>query len=282
VADVHERPVLVTGATGNVGGELVELLTAASAPVRAFVRSPESPLPPGVERAVGNLDEPATVAAALAGVRAVFLLPGYRDMPGLLAQVRGAGVDRVVLLSTTAAASGDTTNAITEFMVRSEAAVRAAGVPWTILRPTGFMSNSLRWRPQLRAGDVVRVPFTEVAIASIDPHDIAAVAVAALVSPGHGDRIHTLTGPQAPRPADQVEVLADVLGRPLRLLAQPADEAWTEMSRTMPERYVQAFFRYYRDGELDESRVLPTVQKVTGKAPRTFRDWAVAHIDAFA
>ena len=70
-------------------------------------------------------------------------------------------------------------------MMRSEAAVTQSGVPWTILRPFGFMSNALRWVDQLREGDVVREPFANVAVAVIDPHDIAAVAASALRDEGH-------------------------------------------------------------------------------------------------
>ena len=90
-------------------------------------------------------------------------------MEGVLAEVRGAGVERVVLLSGSSAASGDTGNAVSAYMIRSEDAVRESGVPFTILRPFGFMSNALRWRDQLRAGDVVREPFADVAVADGRP-----------------------------------------------------------------------------------------------------------------
>ena len=118
----------------------------------------------------------------------MFLLSGYADMEGLLAEVRAAGVERVVLLSGSSAASGDMTNAVSAYMIRSEDAVRASGVPCTILRPFGFMSNALRWRDQLKAGDVVREPFADVAVAMIDPSDLAAVAARALLSDGHEGR----------------------------------------------------------------------------------------------
>ncbi|WP_246106676.1 hypothetical protein [Pseudonocardia kunmingensis] len=118
-------------------------------------------------------------------------------------------------------------------------------------------------------------------VAMIDPADIAAVAATALVADGHEGRVYALSGPESLLPADRVRVLGEVLGRDLRFEAQSDDEAWTEMTARMPEPYVRAFFDFYVDGALDESPVLPTVEEVTGRPPRTFADWARAHADAF-
>jgi uncharacterized protein YbjT (DUF2867 family) len=273
---------LVTGAAGNVGAEVVRALTAADQRVRALVRSGRpAGLPPGVEAVAGDLNRPESLAEALAGVRGVFLLPGYEDMKGVLAEVRGAGVERVVLLSGSSAASGDSSNAVSAYMIRSEDAVRESGVPFTILRPFGFMSNALRWRDQLEAGDVVREPFADVAVAVVDPADIGAVAATALLADGHEGRIHVVSGPQALRPADRVGILGAALGRELRLEALSDDEARTQMSAQMPVEYVDAFFDFYVDGSLDESQVQPTVREVLGREPRTFEQWVAAHADAF-
>jgi uncharacterized protein YbjT (DUF2867 family) len=172
-------------------------------------------------------------------------------------------------------------NAITRYMAVSEAAVRGSGIPWTILRPSGFASNALQWVPQLRADDVVRAPFGGVRVAVIDPHDIAAVAALSLTSAGHEGHTYRLTGPAATLPADRVQVLGSVLGRDLRFEAQPDAEARAEMGAAMPAEYVDAFFSFYADGTLDESVVLPTVLEVTGTPPRTFQQWASAHAGAF-
>jgi uncharacterized protein YbjT (DUF2867 family) len=104
--------ILVTGATGNVGGEVVRALVAAGEPVRALTRGGAARLPDGVEAVAGDLDRPETLAGPLAGARALFLLPGYAGTVGVLAEARRAGVERVVLLSGSSAASGDETNAI--------------------------------------------------------------------------------------------------------------------------------------------------------------------------
>lgn len=273
--------ILVAGATGNIGRELVGVLADAGEKVRALVRSPDRSLPDGVERAIGDLDDPDSVRPALTDVSSAFLLPGYRDMPGLLAHIRRAGVGRVVLLSGGSAVASDVDNAVSRYMLDSEEVTRASGVAWTILRPCAFMSNALRWLPQLRAGDVVTVPFADVANAVIDPHDIARVAAAALTSDRHDHQVYRLSGPESLLPAEQVRILGEVLRRELRLRAQPNDEARREMTAAMPSEYVDAFFSFYVDGTLDETRVLPTVEQVTGERPRTFEQWARAHADAF-
>jgi uncharacterized protein YbjT (DUF2867 family) len=274
--------IVVAGATGNVGGELVRALADAGEAVRALSRRPAPPgLPEGVEGVVGDLDRPEFLADVFDGVDGVFLLSGYKDMPGLLAEIRRAGVGRVVLLSGSSAEDGDMGNAISRYMILSEAALRESGVPWTILRPSGFMSNALGWAPQLRSGDVVRAPFAGVRVAAIDPYDIAAVAAGALTSAEHEGCIYRLSGPEPLLPADRVRVLATVLGRDLRFEGQPDAEARTEMEEAMPTEYVDAFFSFYVEGTLEESKVYPTVEELTGRKPRTFEQWAIAHAGAF-
>src|SRR5689334_15209987 len=156
--------ILVTGATGHVGSELISQLAAAGRPVRALVRDGgggggKAMLPAGVEPVVGDLNHVDSWKSALEGVRGVFLLSGYNDMPGTLAAIRRAGVERVVLLSSQSAADSDTSNAVARYHIQSEAAVRESGLAWTFLRPSSFMSNALRWIPQLRQGDVIREAF---------------------------------------------------------------------------------------------------------------------------
>ena len=272
----------VAGSTGNVGSELVRQLAAAGQPVRALTRRPESAdLPPGATAVGGDLDQPASLAPALDGARGAFLLSGYADMAGLLAAVREAGVEHVVLLSASAADTGDLDNAVARYHLESEGAVRDSGVPFTILRPRTFMSNTLRWREQLAAGDVVREPFADVAVATVDPADIAAVAVQAFLAEGHAGQTYRVTGPRAMLPAERLAVLGAALGRDLRLEPLSNEEARRELGAAMPAEYVDAFFRFFVDGTLDEATLHPTVREVTGREPATFEQWVDAHADAF-
>lgn len=274
--------ILVTGATGNIGRELIRLLVDAAEPVRALIRSPsKNELPANIQTAVGDFNQPPSLSVALTNVRRVFLLGGYGDMPRILAELRRAGVEHVVLLSSRSAAIGDPSNAIVNMWMTSEAAVRESGVAWTILRPSTFMSNALRWLPQLRSGDVVRVGFPDVAVAVIDPYDIAATAAAALASGRHHGQTYVLSGPETLLPEEQVRVLGAALGRALRFERQSHAETRAEMSKSFPPDFVEGFFRFYAGGVFDESEVLPTVQAVTGRSPRTFAQWANVHAAAF-
>jgi len=110
------------------------------------------------------------------------------------ALARGAGVERVVLLSNASAPSGDTSNAITRYHIESEVAVRKSGLNWSFLLPRTFMTNTLQWAPQIRSGDVVRAPFGGVRVATIHPDDLGAVAAAALTGEGHAGKAYPLTG----------------------------------------------------------------------------------------
>jgi uncharacterized protein YbjT (DUF2867 family) len=274
--------ILVTGATGNVGGALAAQLAARGEGVRAVVRDPARvKLPAGVDVVQGDLDLPESLTPALKGARAVFLLGGWGDMPELLRRIERARVEHVVLLTSRCVGGGRPDNPVTRMWLDSESAVRDSGVPWTVLRPSGYQSNALRWLPQLRLGDVVRAPWPDISIAAIDPSDIAAVAATVLTEPGHRGVAHTLSGPAPLTPADQIDTLAAVLRRPLRYEPLSDEQARLEMTADTPAPFIDAFFRFYSDGEFDDSQVLDTVQQITGHPPRRFEQWARAHAQAF-
>lgn len=275
--------IVVAGATGNIGGALVTELHRRGTPVGAVTRDPaRARFPDGVEAVAADLDRPETMAPVLAGADGAFLLSGYADMPGLLAEVRRAGVARVTLLSSSSVPLGDMENAVVAYHLLSERAVRESEVAWTVLRPSMFMANAREWAPQLAAGDVVRAPWAGLAAAVIDPADVAAVAAVALVDGGYDGADLRLTGPQALTPGERLAIIGAELGRTLRLDPMTDDEAVADLAARMPEPYVDAFRKFYVDGDLDESPVLPTVRDVLGREPATFADWVARHRDAFA
>jgi uncharacterized protein YbjT (DUF2867 family) len=272
----------VTGATGNAGGAVARALVSEGHPVRALARERhESELPHGVEGIVGDLNRPETFAHGFEGARGMFLLSGYERIEQLLAAARRAAVERVVLLSSSAAPGGDLTNAVARYHILSERAVRESGLAWTFVQPNSLMSNTLRWLPQLREGDVIHDAFGDVAVAVIDPADLAAVAVKALATSELEGRSLRLSGPEAIYPADRVRILAEALGRDLQFEPWSKDEAREEMSASMPAEYVDAFFSFFVDGTVDETTVLPTVREILGREPRSFEQWVAANVDSF-
>lgn len=273
--------ILVTGAAGNIGGAVVRALRERGHRVRAVVRDTDlAELPDGVGAVAGDLRDAETYADGFDGVLGVFVLAGYDD-EGLVQQARRAGVHRLVLLSAGAVDGGDPDNAVVAFNAASEQAVRESGIDWTILRPSGFMSNALRWVPQFHRGDEVVAPFGGVPVACIDPADIATVAAVALTDAGHARATYRLTGPTPMVPAEQVAILARLLERPLTFRGQSDGEAYADMRNTMPLTYADAFRSFFVDGTYNDAHVRRTVEEITGAPPHAFEAWARAHLDAF-
>ncbi|GAA1649848.1 NAD(P)H-binding protein [Actinoplanes couchii] len=260
--------ILVLGATGNVGRALVEAALAGGHAVRAVSRSGQG-LPVGADVRLGDLDDSSTLTSALDGVDAVFTLAGHAGMARTLADAKDRGVERVVLLSSSSAPSGNRNNAVARYHIESEDTVRASGLGWTMLQPNAFMSNALRWRPQIIAGDMIREPFGDVALSVVDPADIAAVALLSLITRDHQGRSYRLSGPEALTAADRAEILGRELGRKLSVTVLPDEEARDGLA---PE-YADAFHEFYRDGLIDETTVHPTVTHLLGRPPAAFADW---------
>ena len=271
---------LVTGATGHVGPELISILLERGESVRAIVRDSSRSLGPDVETFAGDLNDAATLRPALDGVDGAFLLSGYDDV-GFVRELQAAGVSRAALLSSSAAPTRDLSNAVAAYHIRSERALEESGIPTAFLRPNSFMSNALRWLPQIRSGETIRESFAEVPIATNDPRDIAAVAAVALLADAPETLAYRITGPEALRAAERVAMLGEVLGRELPFEPLSDEEARREMSASMPSEYVEAFFDFFVNGAVDETTVLPTVAEVTGRPPRTFREWAEEHAGEF-
>jgi uncharacterized protein YbjT (DUF2867 family) len=274
--------ILISGATGTIGSEVVKALLPAHAEhIRVLTRNPGAVFPEGTEKVVADLGD-GDLAPALDGVRAVFSLSEGLNIAAhgqrLITAAQQAGVERIVKLSVRNVAHG-ATDPITTLHRAGEEAIRDSGIGWTFLRPTAFMSNALNWTGMIAGDQVVYAPFAVGRAAVVDPADIAAVAAACLTQDGHDHRIYELTGPDPLSPADQVAILSKVLDRDLRYAeADPADSVAQMVSYGMPEDLASAIIEQFRS-TLEPWSPEPTsdVTTVTKRRARTFADWAQAH-----
>ncbi len=273
--------ILVTGATGTIGSELVPLLARRSA-VRAMTRRPTFP-----GAVYGDLDRPETLPAALDGVTSVFVLvPGYGEAGpaqerALVAAARTAGVRHLVKLST----SGVTfaaTDAITTGHRAGEAVIRASGIPWTILRPGTFMTYLSQYAPGIARTRTMTVTETDPTSAMVHPLDVAAVAATVLTTPGHCSQEYTITGPEPLSPARQAALIAAATGKPVRLAVRTVAETRAAFeSRGWGGPRLEALLDLKRQSCAWDHTVFDTVPRLTGRPALTLQDWLEEHVDLF-
>jgi uncharacterized protein YbjT (DUF2867 family) len=163
-----------------------------------------------------------------------------------------------------------------------ERRIAAAGLESTILRPGMFASNvRLWWGPAIAIGDVVRWPYAAVETAPIDERDVAAVAARALYEDGHGGGDYVLTGPESLSQAEQLRVIGDVLGRPIRFEELTPEEFRRETAGTWPAPVVDMLLAAWGAAVGRPAFVTSTVADVVGSPARTFRQWVGDHAGAF-
>jgi len=163
-----------------------------------------------------------------------------------------------------------------------ERLIAAAGVESTFIRPGMFSSNTqFWWGPAIREDGVVRWPYGAAETAPIDERDVAAVAARALYEDGHTGGDYVLTGPESLSQAEQVRVIGDVLGRPIRFDELSPDEFRRETAGRWPGPVVDMLLAAWGAAIGRPAFVTSTVADVTGSPPRTFRQWVAEHADAF-
>ncbi|HUQ59844.1 SDR family oxidoreductase [Lentzea sp.] len=277
--------IVVTGATGNIGRVLTKALAEAGEQVTAVSRH-AAEVPAGVRHVVADLSAPASLAPALAGAKALFLLlsgdlhAAEANPADVVRLATDNGVRRVVLLSTLGVVTRPF--GTTRIAMRAlEDEVRGSGVDWAILRPGGFASNALWWAEPVRAQRVVAAPFGDIGVPVVDPADIADVAAACLLDDRHNGGVYELTGPEVITPREQTAAIAAALGSPVRFHELTRAEARAGMVTMMPGELADDTLDILGSPTPAEVRVSPDVQAVLGRAPRTFADWALRHVEAF-
>jgi len=280
--------ILVTGATGNVGGALARELDALGIAFRALVRDPVrgAGLPERAQRVTGDLGDPAALRSAFAGISKLFLVtPGIAidHAAHAVAAAAAAGVQHIVHLSSFNVL-GDPMRAMGRWHHQREQLIRASAIPATFLRPGGFMTNALDWLPTIRDGGFVLDPIGPGRYAPIDPADIAAVAGLVLTQDGHQGRAYVLTGDELFTVAEQVRILAGAIGSELevRSAASAADAVRSRFPNGAPPALAAAILEGFELMRADTAGMrTDTVAQLLGRRPASFAAWCARHADAF-
>jgi uncharacterized protein YbjT (DUF2867 family) len=270
--------ITVTGAGGNVGRPLVQALTAAGEQVTAVARRPAAAASPGVRYQQADLAEPDSLKPALDGAQALFLLVAGQEPGRIIEVARASGVRRVVLLSSQGAG---TRPAAYQPAAAFEAAVRASGLAWTVLRPGGFDTNALAWAPLVRAERTVAAPFGDTGLPVVDPADIATAAAAVLRDAAHAGRTYELTGPAPVSPRQQAAAIGAALGEPVGFTELTREQARAQFTQFMPGPVADATLGILGDPRPAEQRVSPDLARLLDGPAASFADWAARHAAAF-
>jgi uncharacterized protein YbjT (DUF2867 family) len=285
MSNSHNARFLITGATGTVGRALVKLLLDDGQPLAAVTRNPATAaLPGGVQVVSGDPSHPGTVASALHGVGALFLVPRAtgESTAELLSTAAVHGVKRVVVLSAATVQYPAGYRRFADEFRAVEDAARASGLAWTILRCADFDANSLVWAPQIRSTGVVRGAYGEAATSPIHERDIAAVGARALLNVELVGHTHVLTGPQSLTQPEKVRLIGEVIGRQLFWMEISPEQQREGMRAQglpadVPERLLGSLADYAR-------RPGPTsadVEQLLGRPALSFAEWAADHAAAF-
>jgi uncharacterized protein YbjT (DUF2867 family) len=239
-------------------------------------------VPRSIRHRQADLAVPETLRPVLDGADALFLLVAGDGLnPGDVLDVAEAGgVKRVVLLSSQGVRTRPDAASYAHLGAFEEV-VRRSSLEWTVLRPGGFDSNAFLWAEPIRSQRAVAAPFPDVALPFIDPADIAEVAAVALRDGTHAGHTYELTGPAPVSPREQVRAIGEALGTQVRFVEQSRDEARAQLLRFMPEVAVDGTLDIMGEPTADERRVSPDVERVLGRAPRTFAGWAERNVAAF-
>ena len=290
VGDQRPTMILVTGATGTNGREVVNRLAAAGQQVRALVRGTAKAAGlalPGGEVVEGDLGDPASLDRALNGVRAAFLLTAVDRrqnewQKNFIEAAKRAMVARVVKFSGMGAASDSPSEIMRQHGAGDELLMRS-GLGYTILRPNSFHQNMLWSAGSIKALGALYLPLGDARQSLVDVRDIADIAAAALTKTGHEGQVYDITGPESLSYHDVAAKLSAVLGKPVRYVAVSPQAALESMLGSgMPEwnaRALSELYGVFATGQY--ARTTDTVRRLLGREPVSFEQFAREHAAAF-
>ena len=278
--------ILVTGATGKIGKELIPLLFKSGENIRVLVRDEKkvAHLNTSIERIVGDLNDPQALIPAMCDVDRMFLVTYETQQDvNVIEAAKHSGVQQIVKLSTLEATAHKIK--VGRWHYEREELILSSGIDWTFLRPGMFMSNTIEWwADSIKGQESVFFPGGKKGrVAPIDPRDVAAVAARALTQPGHSGKAYELTGSELFTIGEMVQVISKVLGKHIHYVDIPPIAAKLFMLKTgMDRTLVNALMEMLGSLRRDEGAIMTdTVQQVTGRKSGTFEAWCRDHIEVF-
>jgi uncharacterized protein YbjT (DUF2867 family) len=283
--------ILVTGATGINGTEIVKRLAAQNIQVRAMVRNHDRAKEialPNVEVVEGNFDRPETLLEALTEVDSAFLLTNSTERAeaqqlAFVDAARQSSVKHIVKLSQFAADAHSPVRFL-RYHAAVEAAIQASGMTYTFLRPNLFMQGLLNFRSTIASQNAFYAAIDNAKVSVVDVRDIADVAVAALTEAGHEEKIYDLTGSQALTHTEMAEYLSAALKRQIAFVDVPPEQMREAMvGFGMPAWQADGLMEDYAHYRRNEAAAIASgIEDATGKAPRQFKDFARDCATAFS
>ena len=281
------KRILVTGATGNIGRQVVNQLLSTDCQVRSLTRNPDRvgvDLPRQVKVVRGDFTDLNSLDSCFDGIDAVFLVwtvPG-NTAPEVINRI-ARRAQRIVLLTSphkTPHPFFQQPNPVQVLHATLERLIEESGLQWTFLRPGMFAANALGWwAPQIRVGDIICWPYAESPTAPIHEQDIAAVAVHALLESLHDRAEYVLTGPESLTQSAQVMTIGEVIGRTLRYEEMSPEEALRDLP--FPATASKMLLDAWAAALGQPAYVTSTVREITGKPARSFRDWVLDNAQQF-
>lgn len=282
--------ILITGATGNVGVELVKVLSGARQPVRAFVRDRarcQAITVPGIELVEGDFANPETFMPALDGVDRLFLLvPSSSEVEQqqrhFVDAAKRSKVRHLVKLSQLAA-DERAAGRFQRYHAAVEKHILTSGIPYTFLRPNLFMQGLLNFRSTIASQGAFYAPGGDAKVSVVDVRDIASIAARALTELGHAGKTYDITGPEALTHAEMAQQLSKAVGKQISYVdIPPAAMREAVMRFGMPAWQADGLvedYDHYRRGEA--AAVTSTVRDLTGKEATSFSQFAKDYANSF-
>lgn len=280
--------VIVTGAAGKTGGEVVRLLSSRGIRVRAMVRDASRTkglTGPGIEVVVGDLSRPHTLDPAFRGGDKLFLVsspdPDVETLHGnALEAAKRTGIRHVVRLSARGASQSAPCQLIKVHGDVDENLSRS-GLSYSILRPNYFFQNTMMSAATIAGQGMMFGVNGERTLSMIDTRDVAQAAVTLLTGVSHSGRVYDLTGPAAISHVQVAAKLSAALDRPVQFTEVTPDQARQGLSATLPEWLVDAFLEMVGTWSDKDADVTDVYERLTGKKPRAYEAFAKDYAGAF-